>query len=144
MDNMRGAESVGSVGEVFDVATGMPEMMPKQQGEILKQVQDDGGEAQGNSGEVQSVNREAVEAGADPMMPAMGEAPIVEGGQIDHYDAGGLHTKDGENIEKAWVGAIRNMIDDTRDNPRKRNDFFDDMKEQFMRDRFGREIGGGK
>ena len=135
MDNKRGVEG-GGMGEVADVAV--------RNNEELKSTV--AGEAK--KGEV---TEKRVEVGSSivqgmptrPVVPAIADGKTGDDGSAKG-DLVNLTTKDGETIEKEWVKRIRDVMGETKENPRKREDEIFEIKKDFILKRFGRKIGGGK
>lgn len=139
MDNKRGMEGGRAMGEVVDVQSGAVEDLGMGRGvEVMEQGagekvgETDGGVAQAMPAQP------VVQPAVDDADVQTDETSKIQGDLVN------LTTKDGEKIEKEWVDKVRNVISETRDDPRRREDDIFEVKKDFIKKRFGREIGGGK
>jgi len=139
MDNERGVGSGVAKGEVVDVKSGEVEHI---------------GTMEGGEAPKESVAEKVgeTEGGVQQGMPAQPAMPVA----VDDEQAGtdqvgdiqndlvNLTTRDSESIEKEWVNKVQDIVKETRDDPRRREDEVFEVKKNFIFKRFGRKIGGGK
>ena len=137
MDNKRGVESGGMKGEVVDLRTGAAESF--EGGGATK-------EREAAPGERMEAPKDAISQGipGQPMAPTSDDGAMPLNNDGVQSDLVNLTTRDGEKIEKVWVEKVRDVMKKTKDDPRKREDDVFEVKKDFIRKRFGREIGGGK
>lgn len=120
------------------------ERAPLQTGEYnhapqLEQLSQNPEQHQAPRAELGSVQAEA----AQIAMPAL-PTPVLQQSQQDpaaQDDDAPLVANDDDLIEKEWVDKVKKILDETKDDPYKREREISKLQIEYIRKRYGREIG---
>lgn len=101
------------------------------------------------SAEVQSVNSELSDVSIPVSLP---QTKKDDDGKDAHFQPilptdstqASLSADDADLIEREWVDKAKKIVEDTKDDPHKREDEVGKMQVEYIKKRYGRKIGSTK
>lgn len=86
----------------------------------------------------------AAELPVAPALPQPVIVPSMQVGDDDADDSSPLVANDDDLIEKEWVDKAKQIITKTRDDPYKREEAISRLQADYLRKRYGKELGSAK
>ncbi len=81
---------------------------------------------------------------ADVSLTTSLPAPVIDNPKVDEVTTTGNNptiAKDDDLIEKDWVNKAKKIVSDTRDDPRRRDEAVNKLQVDYLKKRYGKELG---
>jgi hypothetical protein len=90
--------------------------------------------------EAQAAAADAAATGAPVITPVVPSSPIVQDASIGSPAV----AADEDVIEKEWVDKAKKIIDETKDDPHSRTQKVNQLQKDYLRKRYGKELGAAQ
>jgi hypothetical protein len=125
----------------------VPRQKPNVGGETLK-APELGVEKSAESFEKSSEHRAAVadaSSGVTTVIPTpVPPSQTTSGGSVTIGDPNPIVANDDDLIEKEWVDRAKKIVSETKDDPYQRDEEVGKLQVDYLKKRFGRELGGAE
>jgi len=131
---------------------GPEQQIPRQEasvdkGNVLKtpeSVIEKGTESIEQASENRAVAADAVAGVATVIPTPVSTGPAVDDGTVTIGDPNPLVANDDDLIEKEWVDRAKKIVSETKDDPYQRDEEVGKLQVDYLKKRFGRELGGAE
>lgn len=130
-------------GESFGIPYKVGESLPGNNESNVEQLSDNRIETD-RSTAVEAAKQSAMQAATSASNTALPSSPSPTPVSNVAFTTNPVIAADGDLIEKEWVDRAKQIVTETRDQPRLREERTSELKRDYLGKRFGREIGVSK